>query len=114
MSKRNAKRVHRHKRVRAKISGTQERPRVSVYRSLNHLYAQIIDDTTDKTLIGLSDKAVSGKMTKTEKAAKLGEELGKKAKDAKIETVVFDRGGHAYLGRVKAFAEGLRKAGLEF
>lgn len=114
MSKRNAQRVHRHKRVRAKISGTAERPRVSVYRSLNHLYAQVIDDTADKTIIGMSDKNLDGKLSKSDKAAKLGEEMGKKMKDAKITTIVFDRGGHAYLGRVKAFAEGLRKAGLEF
>ena len=114
MSKRNKQRIQRHKRVRARVSGTTERPRVSVYRSLNYLYAQIIDDSKEMTLIGMSDRSLDKKMTKSERAEKLAEEIGKKAKEAKISRVVFDRGGHAYLGRVKSFAESLRKAGLEF
>ncbi|MCA9381232.1 50S ribosomal protein L18 [Candidatus Dojkabacteria bacterium] len=99
--------------VKKRVRGTSERPRVSVHRSNNHIYAQIIDDVTHKTIVSTSDKnlkAVKGKPV--EIAAQVGEELGKLAKAKKIDKVVFDRSGYLYHGRVKALADGLRKAGL--
>jgi len=106
-------RQKRHARVRSKISGTASRPRLCVYRSLNSIYAQIIDDTTGKTLVGLSDlKKRTG--TKTESAKNVGLEIAKLAKAAKIEECVFDRNGYKYHGRVKALAEGAREGGLKF
>ena len=113
MKTRKHQRVHRHNRVRAKISGTTMRPRLSVFRSSKHMYAQIIDDSNGKTLVGMSDAKTDGK-NKNERAEKLGEMIAKAATDKKITKVVFDRGGHAYIGRVKALAEGARKAGLQF
>ncbi|PJE51370.1 MAG: 50S ribosomal protein L18 [Candidatus Yanofskybacteria bacterium CG10_big_fil_rev_8_21_14_0_10_36_16] len=109
------KRLRRHGRVRSKINGTAKIPRVSVFRSNKHLFVQIIDDDKRKTL--LSNKIASDKKTKggkTELASAIGEELAKKAKEAKINEVVFDRAGYKYHGRVKALAEGLRKGGLKF
>jgi len=101
--------------VRAKVYGTKEVPRLSVYKSLNHLYVQIINDDKQQTLLGLSDTVLKEEsLKKSEKAAKLGEEIAKKAKEKKITSVVFDRGGYAYLGRVKALADGARKGGLQF
>ena len=107
----NADRVQRHARVRKKISGTAETPRFNVYRSLNHIYVQVIDDVKGVTLVSAStmEKAVKEKikdLTKTEAA--------KKALAAGIETVVFDRGGYIYTGRVKSVADGAREAGLKF
>jgi large subunit ribosomal protein L18 len=102
-------------RVRATVSGTAERPRLSVYISNRNLTAQIIDDEKGKTLAyvsTVSSKSVKGNMT--ERAAWLGEEIAKKAKTAKVKQVVFDRGGHVYHGRVAALADAARKAGLEF
>lgn len=115
----NSKRVVRHKRVRTKISGTSQRPRLSVYRSLNEIYAQIIDDTTGKTLCSAStlDSEVKGKLdgkTKTEQAKVVGQLIAKRALSKKIEEVVFDRGGYIYIGRVQALAEAAREAGLKF
>jgi len=108
-----AKRLQRHTKVRKKISGTGERPRVAVFRSVQHIYAQIIDDMQNKTLVSESDlKIKSGK--KLDRATQVGELLAKKAISKKISKVVFDRGGFLYHGRVKALAEGLRKGGLEF
>jgi large subunit ribosomal protein L18 len=108
-----AKRLQRHTKVRKKISGTQERPRVTVFRSAQHIYAQIIDDAQNKTLVAESDLKIKiGK--KAERASQVGESLAKKAIAQKINKVVFDRGGFLYHGRVKALAEGLRKGGLEF
>lgn len=115
----NADRLKRHARVRAKISGTPEMPRLSVYRSLTHVYAQIIDDTCGNTLVAASTvekeiaKLVEGK-TKTEAAKIVGAELAKKALAKGIDTVVFDRGGYIYTGRVSSLADGAREAGLKF
>lgn len=115
----NQDRLVRHARVRNKISGTAERPRLSVYRSLKEIYAQIIDDTNGNTLVSAStrEKAVAemvkGK-TKTEAAKIVGETVAKRALEKKIEEVVFDRGGYLYTGRVQAVADGARAAGLKF
>lgn len=115
----NSQRVVRHKRVRNKVSGTSQRPRLSVNRSLKEIYAQIIDDTTGKTLVSASTRdkeivnLIAGK-TKTEQAKIVGETLGKRALAKKIKEVVFDRGGYIYIGRVQALADGAREAGLKF
>ena len=112
----NKQRMKRHKRVRAKISGTPVCPRLNVFRSLNNIYAQVIDDVSGKTLVSASslEKGFEGRGNNCEAAAKVGEAIGQRAKDKGIDTVVFDRGGYLYHGRVKALAEGARKAGLEF
>lgn len=105
--------IQRKRRVKAKVSGIGARPRLSVYKSSQHIYGQVIDDDTQKTVAAFSDlKVKEGK--KTEKAAKVGEELAKLAIAKKIKKVVFDRNGFKYHGRVKALAEGARKGGLEF
>lgn len=111
-------RQRRHRRVRAKVQGTQERPRLNVYRSSAHIYAQVIDDLQGHTLVAASTldsdvKDADGK-TKTERAKAVGQLIGERAKAAGIEDVVFDRGGYLYHGRVKALAEGAREAGLKF
>ncbi len=115
----NQDRKKRHARVRLKVSGTAECPRLCVYRSLTHIYAQIIDDVKGNTLVACSTvekevmKAVEGKDKKG--AAKIvGEQLAKKALAKGIENVVFDRGGYLYIGRVAALADGAREAGLKF
>ncbi|MGN0772057.1 MAG: 50S ribosomal protein L18 [Christensenellales bacterium] len=115
----NAVRAKRHARMRFKISGTAERPRLNVYRSLNNITAQIIDDTKGFTLVSCStlDKDLAGKvaeLTKTEAAKLVGETIAKKALAAGIEEIVFDRGGYLYTGRVKMVADGAREAGLKF
>ena len=115
----NADRIKRHARVRAKISGTPEMPRLSVYRSLNNIYAQIIDDSKGVTIASAStlDKEVAELIkdkTKTEAARIVGEVVAKRAQAKKIEEVVFDRGGYLYTGRVQAVADGARAAGLKF
>jgi len=115
----NAVRQKRHLRVRNKISGTAERPRFNVYRSINHINVQIIDDVKQVTLVSCStlDKDMAkkvAKLTKTEAAKLVGETAAKKALAAGIEEVVFDRGGYLYTGRVLAVAEGAREAGLKF
>jgi large subunit ribosomal protein L18 len=106
----------RKRRVRAKILGSAARPRLSVFRSNTHIYGQIINDEEGKTLIAFSDIKIKkeAKMTKTQIAGTVGEEIAKKALAKKIKTVVFDRNGFMYHGRVKALAEGARKGGLEF
>ena len=111
-----AQRLHRHKRVRGKVSGTPERPRLNVFRSETNIYAQIIDDTHGVTLVSASslEKSFSCDGTKTDAAKKVGEIIAQRAKDKGIETVVFDRGGYLYHGRVKALAEGAREGGLQF
>lgn len=112
----NIARVKRHKRVRAKISGTSEKPRLCVYRSNSNIYAQIIDDVTGTTLIAassLEDKAEGYGGNKTA-AKKVGVAIAKKALDKGIETVVFDRGGYLYHGRIKELADGAREGGLKF
>jgi large subunit ribosomal protein L18 len=106
-------RVRKHKRVRKTIFGSMDRPRVSVFKSGQHIYAQIIDDLKGVTLAAESDLKVK-EGTKKEKATKVGETLAQKAIKAKITKVVFDRGGFAYHGRVASLAEGLRKGGLQF
>ena len=111
-----AQRLKRHKRVRAKISGTPARPRLNVFRSLNHIYAQIIDDVAGKTLVAASsvEKDFEGFGGNKEAAKKVGAMVAERALAAGIETVVFDRGGCVYHGRVKELAEGAREAGLKF
>jgi large subunit ribosomal protein L18 len=112
-------RKRRHRRIRMKISGTAERPRLNVYRSLNHIYAQVIDDVAGHTLVSASTvdstlaADIEGK-TKREQANAVGKAVAQKAKDAGISEVVFDRGGYLYHGRVKALAEGAREGGLKF
>src|SRR5438128_566477 len=106
-------RIRKHKTVRKNVVGTNIRPRLSVYRSEQHIYAQIIDDASGKTLIGASDiKGVKGK--KQEKAFEVGKKLAENALKLKIKKVVFDRGGFLYQGRVAKLAEGAREGGLEF
>lgn len=112
-------RVARHDRIRRRLSGTSQRPRLSIFRSLKNIYAQIVDDTSNHTLISLStqDKEIKKNCAyggNVKAAGLLGEVLAKKAKDKGIDKVVFDRGGYLYHGRVRALAEGARKAGLEF
>ncbi len=111
-----AQRLHRHKRVRGKVSGTPERPRLNVFRSETNIYAQVIDDTTGKTLASASslEKGFSCDGTKTDAARKVGELVAERAKAKGIEAVVFDRGGYLYHGCVKALAEGAREGGLQF
>ncbi len=112
----NAARLKRHRRVRKNISGTAERPRLNVFRSLNHIYAQIIDDTKGITLVSASsmDKDFEGKGGNIEGAKAVGNAVAKKALEKGIKAVVFDRGGYIYHGRVAALAEGAREGGLEF
>jgi large subunit ribosomal protein L18 len=108
-------RWQRKNRVRSTVSGTPERPRLSVHISNRHITAQVIDDTTHKTLVyvtTVASKNAGGSMM--ERAAWVGEEVAKKAKAAKVKQVVFDRGGHQYHGRVQVLADSARKAGLEF
>lgn len=113
-SDKNKVRQHRHTRVRGKISGTAERPRLNVYRSNKNIYAQLIDDVAGVTLASASshDAEVSG--TKTEQAIKVGELIATRGKAAGLEEVIFDRGGYLYHGRVQALAESARENGLKF
>ncbi len=106
----------RERRVRSKIVGTKERPRLSVFRSNVHIYAQLIDDEQRKTIMGVSEKQLEKeeKLKKIEKARKLGKLLAKMAVEKHIIRVVFDRGSYAYHGRTKALAEGAREGGLQF
>jgi|SRR3989344_3908849 len=108
----NEKRERRHRRIRSKVKGSKERPRLSVFKSHKYVYAQLIDDEKGVTVESLSTRGMKGKMA--EKAKTLGLELAKKAKHKKIQKVVFDRSGYIYTGRVKALAEGAREGGLEF
>jgi len=112
----NVARIKRHRRVRKNISGTAERPRLNVFRSLNHIYAQIIDDTKGVTLVSASsmDKDFNQYGGNCEAAKAVGMAVAKKALDKGIKAVVFDRGGYVYHGRVAALAEGAREGGLEF
>ena len=115
----NTVRQRRHARVRKHVSGTAETPRLNVYRSLNHIYVQIIDDVKGVTLAAAStmEKAIKEQiadMTKTEAAKVVGTAVAERAKEKGIETVVFNRGGYLYTGRVKAVADGAREAGLKF
>ena len=112
-------RMNKHRKIRNRFSGTAERPRLAVFRSNNHMYAQIIDDTVGKTLVSAStlDKDVKAELEKTnnvEAATVVGTVVAKKALEKGITTVVYDRGGFVYEGKVKALAEAAREAGLEF
>ena len=122
MAKNNSRseaRVRRHVRVRRKVAGTVARPRLNVYRSLNHIYAQLIDDSQGHTLLAVSTldpalrKTLSGK-SKREQAVAVGKALAERATEAGITQVVFDRGGYRYHGRVQELAEASREAGLQF
>lgn len=101
-------------RVRGKISGTKECPRLSVFRSNKQIYAQVIDDSTGTTLASASSLKMDEKLPKRELAAKVGEEIAKSAKEAGVETVAFDRNGYLYHGRIKQLADAARKGGLKF
>lgn len=115
----NEERLRRHSRVRKKISGTAEMPRLNVYRSLNHIYAQVIDDVKGVTICSAStmEKAVKDEikdLTKTDAAKAVGKKVAERAAEKGITAVVFDRGGYLYTGRVQALAEGAREGGLKF
>ena len=119
MTDKNTERKRRHARVRKKISGTTETPRFCVYRSLNHIYVQVIDDVKGVTLVSASTmekelKAQTAELTKTEAAKLVGKTAGERALEKGVKDVVFDRGGYLYTGRVQAVAEGAREAGLNF
>ena len=112
----NLQRLKRHKRVRGKISGTPERPRLAVYRSNAHISAQIIDDVNGVTLVSANtyEKSFEGTTSNKEAARKVGNEIAKRAIEKGISAVVFDRGGYIYHGRVSELAEGAREGGLKF
>ena len=115
----NKERQRRHTRVRKKVTGTAETPRLSVYRSLNHIYVQVIDDVKGVTLCSASTlekdvKTAIAKLNKTDAAKTVGKKLAEKALAKGIKNVVFDRGGYLYTGRVQALADGAREAGLNF
>ena len=110
---REERRTRRHLRVRKKVMGTPERPRLVVYRSLKHIYAQLVDDVAQRTLATVSSHTV-GEGKKTEKATAVGKALAERAKSTGVTQVVFDRAGYKYHGRVKAVADGAREGGLDF
>jgi large subunit ribosomal protein L18 len=117
VASRGAARRKRHDRIRLTMAGTAGRPRLAVFRSLNHIYAQVIDDASGTTLVAAStlEKDLRGsKSTKSEEAAVVGRLIAERAKDAGIERVVFDRAGFRYHGRIKSLADAAREAGLEF
>lgn len=114
MKKQNIKDKRRQQRIRKNIRAVSNRPRLSVFRSNVHLYAQIIDDVKHITLVAISEKEAAVKGTKIEKAAALGKALAEKAKQARVTEVVFDKGSYKYHGRVKAFADSAREGGLQF
>jgi len=113
MNKRQQRKL-RHGRVRAKVSGTAQKPRLNVFRSLSHIYAQLIDDVDGKTLAAASSKELKAGGKKTEMAMEVGKLAAKKALALGIKEVVFDRGGYQYQGRIKQLADGARAGGLEF
>lgn len=106
------RRERRHLRVRKKVTGTAERPRLVVFRSVKHIYAQLVDDVARRTLMTVTDNGIEGK--KSAKSVEVGKKIAEQAKAAGISKVVFDRAGYQYTGRVKAVADGAREAGLEF
>lgn len=117
MLEKQQKRLRRHKKVRAKLYGTKEKPRLCVFRSAKHIYAQLVDDEQGKTIAVANDlelKKSKARKNKVDMAKEIGKLIAKKAQDLKIEKVVFDRGGYKYHGRVKALAEGAREEGLKF
>lgn len=110
---REEKRQRRHLRVRRKVTGTAERPRLVIFRSLKHIYAQLVDDVAQRTITTVSDQGIAeGK--KSERSVAVGKQIAERAKAAGITKVVFDRAGYQYHGRVKAVADGAREGGLEF
>jgi large subunit ribosomal protein L18 len=111
---RKMNRTRRHKRVRVHVAGTQQRPRLAVFRSLNHLYAQLIDDGASQTVASASTVELKTKGNGMMQAAEVGKAIAAKAKAAGVGQVVFDRGGFLYHGRIKALADAAREAGLEF
>jgi large subunit ribosomal protein L18 len=117
VASRTSARVKRHERLRLKLSGTQERPRLAIFRSLSHIYAQVIDDTSGSTLAAASslDASLKGATgTKTDDAKAVGKLVAERAKAAGVDRVVFDRAGFKYHGRVRSLAEAAREAGLDF
>jgi large subunit ribosomal protein L18 len=117
LASRSAQRVKRHERIRLRLEGTADRPRLAVFRSLNHIYAQVIDDTTGKTLAAASSleptlRGADG--TKSDDAKRVGQLVAERAKKAGVDKVVFDRAGFQYHGRVRSLAEAAREAGLDF
>ncbi|MFZ6027309.1 MAG: 50S ribosomal protein L18 [Chloroflexota bacterium] len=116
---RSLARINRHRRIRKKVSGTPERPRLSVFRGLTHIYAQVIDDEAGNTLASASSldgqlRAQMAGLNKTDQAKLIGKVVAERAQAKGIQKVVFDRGGYRYLGRVKALADAAREGGLEF
>jgi large subunit ribosomal protein L18 len=117
VASRDAARQKRHERIRLRLAGTSSRPRLAVFRSLNHIYAQVIDDSSGRTLVAASsaEKELRGsKQTKTEEAKIVGRLVAERAKSAGVEQVVFDRAGFRYHGRIKSLADAAREAGLDF
>ena len=116
MSVKTEKRIRRHKKIRMNMHGTKDRPRLFVFRSNQHIYAQLVDDDKEKILMSASDKDLKLKKgeKKSDAASQVGKLIAEKAKENKIETVIFDRGGNVFHGRVKALAEGAREGGLKF
>jgi large subunit ribosomal protein L18 len=114
MQRKQLKRQRIHVKIRSEMSGTKQRPRLSVFRSSQHIYAQLIDDDTAKVLVQASDVKMKGKANKVAHSTEVGKLIAKEALAQKIETVVFDRGGNVYHGRIKAVADGAREGGLKF
>ncbi|MDD3487108.1 MAG: 50S ribosomal protein L18 [Candidatus Moranbacteria bacterium] len=112
--KKNLSRKNRVRRVRAKIVGTAERPRLCVFRSLNHVYAQVIDDSAGKVLVSMDGRKLKNSKNSIETSGKIGEEIAKMSIEKGIKSVVFDKRGYKYHGKVKALADGARKGGLIF
>lgn len=113
MQAKKDKRILRRMRIRSKLHGTSQRPRASIFRSLNHIYVQFVDDESGNTIVSHSDTTLKGKMTKKDRAFQVGKEAGEKLKEKGISAVVFDRGGFTYHGRVRKVAEGLRESGVK-
>ena len=107
-------RERRHRRIRARVQGTAERPRLAVSKSNRYIAAQLIDDVAGKTLLGMTTRSLSGDATRSEKARELGTRVARAAKERGITDVVFDRGGYMYTGNIKACADGAREGGLTF
>lgn len=114
MLQKQVNRLRRKARVRSQISGTAARPRLSIFRTTTHIYAQLIDDEAGITLCSASDLKIADKVTKTELAKRVGTQIAEVAQQQKIKNIVFDRGGFRYHGRVKALADAAREAGLQF
>lgn len=110
----NTRTYKRRARIRKKIKNVTSLPRLSVFRSNKYMYAQIIDDTKNTTIVGILDKTIKGEMNKSQRAKRLGADIAKRAIDKKIKKVVFDKGSYSYHGRVKEIADGAREGGLIF